>query len=69
MPEQGLSPGIVTYNTLMDLLLRSRVGNLKETIKLFKHTKDRGHVANMMTYSTLMEGLFMKAHPMKPMDY
>ena len=53
MPEQGLSPDVVTYNTLMD-----RFCNMgKQTVNLFKQMTDSGHVPNMITYAILMDGM------------
>ena len=55
MPEQGLSPDVVTYNTLMDRFCN--VGNLKQTVNLFKQMTDSGNVPDTITYTILMDGM------------
>ena len=55
MQKEGLSFDDVTYNTLMDGLCK--VGNLKEAIELFKQMKYSSHLPDMITYTTLMNGL------------
>ena len=63
MQGQGQSPYVGTYNTLMIVLYK--VGNLKEAIQLFEQMKDRSHVPNMISYSTIMDALCKEGTPQK----
>lgn len=66
MPKQGVGSDFITHKTLIGLC---KVGNLKETVKLFKQMKDSGNVPDVITYAILMDKLARKAHRKMPIDY
>lgn len=56
MERGGVSPTVVTYNTLIDACCKRR--KVKEAMVLLREMAARGVVANLISYNSVINGLF-----------